>query len=60
MSDQQQPTTHLAVPAPVFQAIAKILGTLPFDQVSSVMSALHDCQPLSLQERKPGDLVFEK
>lgn len=44
MTDQQQ-TTHFAVPAQVFAAALKTLGTMPYDQVDQLMQALKQQSP---------------
>lgn len=43
-----QQATHFAVPVPVFQAIRKIMGTMPHDDVRGVIAGLEGCQPMSL------------
>ena len=50
--------THFAVPLVLYGAVLKILETLPFNQVSQVMAALQQCQPLSVPRgAKPGATV---
>lgn len=47
--------THFAVPLVVFRAVVKVLETMPYAQVSPVMLALQQCQPLSVPTgAKPG------
>lgn len=54
----EQQATHFAVPVPVFQAVTKVLGTMPYDQVSVIMQALSGCKPLSIPgQAQPGDIV---
>lgn len=51
-------TTHFAVPLVVFQAVLKVLETMPYAQVSPVMGALQQCQPLAIpRDAKPGAKV---
>ncbi len=50
--------THFAVPIPLFQAVTKVLGTMPYEQVSGIMLSLAQCQPLHMnKDVKPGDNV---
>ena len=50
--------THFAVPLVVFQATVKVLETLPFSQVSALMGALQNCQPISVPGgAKPGEFA---
>ena len=50
--------THFAVPLVVFQATLKVLETLPFSQVSPLMGALQQCQPLAVPGGAgPGAMV---
>lgn len=58
MSEQnnQQPT-HFAVPVDIFAATTKVLGTLPYNQVSPVMQALGQCRPITLHDRPDDKLV---
>ena len=57
MENQQQPT-HYAVPVKVFQVAIQTISKLPYDQVSELMAALQQCQPLAIpQTAEPGDTV---
>ena len=58
MDDQNQKPTHFAVPIPLFNAVVKTLGTMPYEQVSGLMLTLSQCQALHMkQDVKPGDNV---
>lgn len=51
-------TTHFAVPVVLFGAVVKTLETLPYAQVSTVMEALKQCQPLGIPGgAQPGATV---
>jgi hypothetical protein len=53
-----QDATHFAVPLVLFDAIRKTLGTMPWEQVSPLMNALAQCQPLSVPGgARPGATV---
>jgi len=56
---QQQEPTHFAVPIPVFQAVQKIVSSLPWDQVNVAMRALSECQPLALVSKAPEGATKE-
>ena len=57
-NDVHLQATHFAVPVKLFQAVAKVLGTMSYDQVSELMLALNQCRPLAIsQDAKPGDNV---
>jgi hypothetical protein len=58
MENQNKAPTHVAVPIEVYQGVLKILGTMPYDQVSPAIQALSNCPALSMaSDAKPGDLV---
>lgn len=48
LTTAEKQATHFAVPIPVFEAVRKVLGTLPFDQIAGIMNALADSKPLAL------------
>ena len=59
MDEQQANATHIAVPIQLFQAVTKILGTLPYEQVSGFMQGLTNCHALHMKQNvKPGDDVL--
>jgi hypothetical protein len=51
--DAKPEPTHYAVPLAVFEAARTTLGGLPHDQVSPLMDALADCQPMALLPNSP-------
>jgi hypothetical protein len=44
----EQPT-HAALPLPVYLAVMKTIGTLPWEQANPLMAELQRCQQITLQ-----------